>query len=80
MEVGADLAALGRDGELPGPVHNLPCERNWPPPMSTAYFQPACVLPLLPRAHFLQVASVIHLPRGKARQRVHLIRKWPARL
>lgn len=64
-EVVADPAALGRDGELRGPLHNLPCERSWPPPMSTASFQPACFLPLLPRAHFLQVASVIHLPQGR---------------
>lgn len=33
---------------------------------------------LLPLAHFLQVASVIHLPLGKPQERVHLIRKWLA--
>lgn len=59
-------------------LHNVPCERGWPSPISTGSSNWDHFLLLLPLAHFLQVASLIHLPLGKPWEPVHLIRKWLA--
>ena len=56
---------------------SLPCERSRPYQQAVSNWDHFLLL-LLPLAHFLQVASVIHLPLGKPHERVQLIRKWLA--